>query len=90
MTASIPKQDPNTQKVQKNAVYEDKIQHANFQSNPLYQATKQQSNGKKWDGELSHVFGWAMLFSCPVFCPNKRCSFECFMCLDHITDKIQN
>ena len=47
MTASIPKQDPNTQKVQKNAVYEDKIQHANFQSNPLYQATKQQSNGKK-------------------------------------------
>ena len=32
--------DPNTEKVQKNAVYYGKAQHANFRSNRLYQATK--------------------------------------------------
>ena len=33
-------QDPNIQKVQKNVIYSDKTQHANFQPNSLYQATK--------------------------------------------------
>ena len=30
MTASSLKQDPNTQKVQENAIYKDKTQHVNF------------------------------------------------------------
>ena len=34
-------EDPNTEKVQKNAVYYGKAQHARFRSNRLYQATKQ-------------------------------------------------
>ena len=38
----------NTQKVQKNAVYKDKTQHANFRGNPLYQATKQHLTVKRW------------------------------------------
>ena len=71
MTASIPKQDPNTWKIKKNTVYYDKTQHANFQGNPLFQATKpleQQLSSEKWDIELRHLpgFGWAVLFSCPV------------------------
>ena len=37
-------QDPNTQKVQKNAVYQDNIQHANLRGDPLYQATKRHFN----------------------------------------------
>ena len=40
MTASILKQVPNTSEIQKNTVYQDKTQHANFLGNPLYQATK--------------------------------------------------
>ena len=51
MTASILKQDPDTEKIQKNAIYEDKTEHTNFQGNPLYQAKKttlkQQLNGEK-------------------------------------------
>ena len=31
MTASVLKQDPMTQKVQTNAIYQDKTQQANFQ-----------------------------------------------------------
>ena len=38
MTASILKQDLNTQKAQKNAGYLDETQHANFGGNPLYQS----------------------------------------------------
>ena len=34
------KLDPNTWKVQNNAIYLDKTQHVNFGGNPLYQATK--------------------------------------------------
>ena len=45
MTASVLKQDPNTQKVQKTAIiYKDKTQHANFRGSPLYQATKRHLN----------------------------------------------
>ena len=44
MTASILKQDPDTEKIQKNAIYEDKTEHTNFQGNPLYQATKRHLN----------------------------------------------
>ena len=33
MTASILKQDPNTEMVQKNAIFGEKTQHANFQGN---------------------------------------------------------
>ena len=29
MATSVLKQDPNTKKVQKNAIYQDKTQHAN-------------------------------------------------------------
>ena len=44
MTAGVLKQDPNTQKVQKNAIYCDKTQTANVRGNPLYQATKRHLN----------------------------------------------
>ena len=30
MTASVLKQDPNTQKLKKNAIYYEEIQHVNF------------------------------------------------------------
>ena len=33
-------QDPNTEKVQKNAIYYDETQHANFRGKPIFQATK--------------------------------------------------
>ena len=39
-------------------------------------------NNEKWDGELSHlsVFGWAVLFSCPVF--RKMLAWPCpWQCL---------
>ena len=35
VTASVLKRDPNTRKVQKNAIYSDKTQHANFRGDPL-------------------------------------------------------
>ena len=38
MTASIVKQDPNTQKIQNNTIYLGKTQHVNFRGNPLYHA----------------------------------------------------
>ena len=44
VTASVQKQDPVKQRVQKNAIYEDKTQHANFRGNSLYQATKRHLN----------------------------------------------
>ena len=44
MAASVLKQDPNTQKVQKNAGYYDKTQRENFRGNLPYQATKQHLN----------------------------------------------
>ena len=47
MTASILKQDPNTEKVEKNAIYQDKSQHANFRGNPLYQAMKRHLNNSQ-------------------------------------------
>ena len=39
MTASILKQDPNTAKVQKSAIYWDKTQAVDFGNNPLYNST---------------------------------------------------
>ena len=60
MTASILKQAPNTWKVQSNAVYQDKTQHANFRGTKRHlnsekrqkndmrlSALKQQLNGEK-------------------------------------------
>ena len=44
MTTSVLKQDPNTEKVQKNAVCEEKTQRANFWGNPLCQAAKRHLN----------------------------------------------
>ena len=38
---------PNRQKVQKNGIYEDKKQHANFQGNPHNQATKWHLNNSQ-------------------------------------------
>ena len=72
MTASVLKQDPNTWKVQKNAAYYDKTQHANFRGNPLYRSIKitlkQQRNAetyKIWDTYLVLVelFCYAVLVS---------------------------
>ena len=37
---SVVKWDPNTEKVQKNAIYLEKTQHVNSENNPLDQATK--------------------------------------------------
>ena len=47
MAASVLKQDPHTRRVKKNAIDCDKIQHANFRGNPLYQATHKKINKKK-------------------------------------------
>ena len=50
MTAGVLKQDPNTQNIKKNAIYQDKTQPANFRGNPLYQAQtklKKQLHGEK-------------------------------------------
>ena len=44
MTASVLKQDPNTQKIKNNAIYYDKKQHANFRGKPLFQARGQDLN----------------------------------------------
>ena len=60
---------------QKNAIYLDKTQSENLRGSPLHQATKRHltvkwwKNDGKWDVNLNHlsVFGWAVLFSCPVF-----------------------
>ena len=69
MTVGILKQDPNIWKVQNNAIYSDKTQHAIFGGNPLYQATKWHLNNnqmvknyEKYDGELIHLsfWGWTM------------------------------
>ena len=40
MTASVLKQDPNTQKIQKNAIHWDKTQPANFRGNPFFKLKK--------------------------------------------------
>jgi len=57
--------------VQKNTIFQDKMQPANCWGSPLYQATKQHLNNSSTvkyneneDGEVNHlpVFGWAMLF----------------------------
>ena len=40
----VERQDPNTQKIQRNAVYSDKTQHANFRGSPVYRATKRHLN----------------------------------------------
>ena len=40
MTSSVLKQDPNAQKVKRNAIYYDKTQHANFRGKPLFQTEK--------------------------------------------------
>ena len=47
MSASVLKQDPNTEKVQKNAIYWDKTKPANFRGNPLCQATKRHLTAKR-------------------------------------------
>ena len=36
MTASVLKQDPNTEKVKKNAIYCDKTRHANSRGKPPF------------------------------------------------------
>ena len=65
----LEQRDPNTYKVQKNAIYYNKTQHANFLGNPFYRATERHlnnnqsvKNDEKWDGELIHLsfFGWDM------------------------------
>ena len=38
MTASVLKQDPNKEKAEEHANYQDKTQHVNLWGNPLYQA----------------------------------------------------
>ena len=77
MTASILKQDANAWTVQDNAIYLDKMWHANFWGNPVYQATKwhltikQWQNDEQWDGELIHLSFWGEL--CPVL---GRCFWQ--------------
>ena len=41
-------QDASTWKVQKNAIYQDKMPHMNFGGNPLHQATKESESESKW------------------------------------------
>ena len=52
--------DPNTQKVQKNAIYWDKAkQPANFRGNPLYQATKRHLTVKRKNNNDEQISGLA-------------------------------
>ena len=75
MTASVLKQDPNSWKVQMNAIYllGQNKKPANVRVNPLCEAPKRHLNNTKqsetWSEKLNHlsVFVSAMLFSCPVF-----------------------
>ena len=63
MTASILKQDPNTAKVQKNAIYWDKTQAVDFGNNPLYNST--QLNQKQTSALALHlIFHRFSLFNC--------------------------
>ena len=62
MTASVLKQDPNTSKAQKNAIYQGKHNSANFWGNPLYQTTKwwekkkKRKKKKRWKAKSLSVF----------------------------------
>ena len=47
MTAGVLKEDPNTERVKKNAIHFDERQHANFRANPLFQANKQHLTVKR-------------------------------------------
>ena len=48
MTASVLKQDPNTERFKRTLIYFDTdTQYANFQGNPLRQATKWHLNNKQ-------------------------------------------
>ena len=59
-------QDPNTQKDKKEAIYYDKIHHANFQHiKPFFEAKKQQQlNGEEWNLEYLSAFDWDVLLWC--------------------------
>ena len=47
MTASILKQDPNTERFKQMLIYfNTDTQYVNFQANPLYQNTKQHLNNR--------------------------------------------
>ena len=69
MTVSVLKQDPNTQNVQKNAIYSDKIHNMRIFGVIRfidYKTTlRRQLNGEEWDVELGNLsaFGWTMLFN---------------------------
>ena len=63
--------NPNTLKVKKNAVYEDKTQHANFWGKPLFQTTERHLTGKWWKIRYRIVISvWlsslVVLFWCPL------------------------
>ena len=49
MTASVLKQDPNTEKVQNNATYWDKTRHAIFRGNPLYHGASERDTEDQWE-----------------------------------------
>ena len=51
-------------KVKKNAIYYVKTQHANFQGNPLFKATKQHLNSEKLNVGYLYASGWAVLLYC--------------------------
>ena len=70
------REGPKTWKVQKNAIYSNRNTVCKVWGHPLNQATKWHlnnsemvKNNDKWDKKLNHisVFGWVVLFSCPVF-----------------------
>ena len=79
---------------QKNAVYTKLCQqYANFQGNPLSQATKQHlnnsdtvKNDNKWDGELSHLSAYGRAMSSA----SLKSSFESFMCFDLVLEHWQS
>ena len=53
MIARVLKQNPNTWKAKKTAIYYDKARHTIFRVNPLFQATQQHlNNGKTMNNEM--------------------------------------
>ena len=70
MTASVPTQDPNTYKVQKNAIYYEKKKKKKKTEREKEEKRRRQQQQQK----DAHI----------AFCSNKWRSLEPFMCLDLI------
>ena len=63
------KKSQNIWKVEKNTVYCDKTQHADFQGKPPFKAAKQLLNCEKWDAGYVLICFWLSCFGTLLWCP---------------------